>query len=165
MLSEKQKTIIKTDSELCILANCNAIDIKVGEAVLNGFRYINLHADQRESCRVRLIKPINVSLMTEHGRMTGILGNISLGGCRVNIFMRTLQPGARVTIALKMFDNITNTILNISLSAILLRVDNSKMPVICCFSFESDSEMEDKLIYFINQRQIEVMKSLKDSLA
>ena len=164
VLTEKQKTIIKMTSELWILANCQAIDTRTGEVFLAGFRYINLHADRRESCRVRLYKPINVALETENGKMSGILKDISIGGCRVNIFMKTLQPGDAIKVSLKMFDSTTNTILNISVAAELIRADISKMPVVCNLHFVLDAETEDKLIYFINQRQIEVMKCLKDSL-
>jgi len=164
VITEIQKTIIHKSPELSVLANCQAISLSTNEVILSGFRYISLHANHRKTCRVRLQKPINVSLITETGKMAGVLKDISLSGCRVATFIRTLQPGASVVLALKMFDTSTNAIVSISVNAELIRVDNAKMPIACGFRFEPDSETEEKLIRFINQRQMELIKSLKDSL-
>jgi DNA-directed RNA polymerase subunit L len=164
VMSEKLKTIINVDSDKCILANCQAISMKTNEAVLSGFRYISLHCENRDACRVRLIKPINVTLETENGKMAGVLKDISLSGCRVATFMRTLQPGANVKLMLKMFDAATSSVVDIAANAVLMRMESDKMPIACGFRFELDSITEEKLVHFINQRQMELIKSLKDSL-
>lgn len=164
VLLEKQKTIIRKNDDLCVLANCQAINSRSGEVVLSGFRYIQLHAEQRETFRVRLIKPINVSLETEKGRMAGVLKDLSIGGCRVSVFIRGLQPGSKITLSLKMFDAATQSILNISVIAQLVRVDGEKMPINLGLKFEHNTETEEKVTHFINQRQMEMIKSLKESL-
>ena len=164
VMSDKLKTFINVNADKSILANCQAVSMQTGEAVLSGFRYVSLNSTSRDACRVQLIKPINVSLETEHGKMAGILKDISLSGCRVATFMRTLQPGAHVKLMLKMFDTDTNTILQIVADAVLMRVDSEKMPIACGLRFELDSNTEEMLVHYINQRQIELLKSLKESL-
>lgn len=164
VIMDKRKIIIKKSDGISIVANCQGIDQKSGEVVLDGFRYITLLTDRRDSCRIRLLKPINVALKPEMGTMAGTLQDISIGGCRVHIFMRTLQAGAKIAVNLKTFDMTTNTILNITLKATVINVNNAKIPVIVNLQFDYDKEMEDSLIYYINQRQIDAMKSIKESL-
>ena len=164
VISEKMKTILKFRSGHSVLANCLGVSLRNKEVILTGFRYISLHSENRESLRVRLTSPINVSLVTEVGKLAGILKDISISGCKIALFARILTPGDTIILALKMFDTTTQSVLDIAIPAVLVRTDNVKIPVVCGFRFELDSAIEEKLILFINQRQMELIKELKESL-
>lgn len=160
VIAKKHKTIITINPELSLMARCQSINPVSGEVVLSDFHYIALHDEQRANARVRLPKPVNVAIETGGVNMAGMLKNISIGGCHVNLFLRTLKPGTNVTVALKMFDPATQAILKIPAAAELVRTDATKMPVDCSFRFKQYSAMDDKLGMFVNKCQRDVLQNI-----
>lgn len=161
VLQEKQKTFIQLQNECYILADCPVIYPDRGTVILYNFAYVTLHTERRYDYRVRFDHPINVILYSDKRKMPGMLCDISCGGACMITFMRGLSPGMHVGLPLKFFDADTKSIINFQLQAKIIRLEKEVPPFLCCIQFEPDKGSEAKLIAFVNQRQIEIIKALK----
>ncbi len=161
VLQEKQRTIICLKNGQTILAECSTVCSDRGFAVLQDFKFVQLHCNRRKDFRVRFDRPINIMLHMEDRKIPGMLRDISLGGACITTFSRGLKPDMLLNFTLKTFDSSTNSIINIELPSRIIRSEGEKLPVLCCFSFEIESECESQLMTFINQRQMEIIKALR----
>lgn len=127
---------------------------------LGDFSYADVHFNKRSAVRVRLKIPINVNLSVDGNRLSGMIRDISLQGCCV-----TTPAGARleratdISLHLKLMHD--NKIHEASVPARLVRIHGAPM-YNCAMTFEHTTETERVLAIFVYQRQLEIIRELKE---
>jgi hypothetical protein len=163
VIKERQRTILSMDDET-ILADCPSTFLKRDIVVVSGFRYIKLLSNNRSNFRIDLDRPINVNLELNNQKLAGMMKNISVSGCLVDLFSIEISVGMSVNLSLKSFDTATGSILNLTLNAEIVRVEGMSPPFECALRFHPTPEVEDKLMQFINIRQHELLRQIRDGV-
>lgn len=127
---------------------------------LGDFAYAEVHVDKRTAVRVRMKVPINVNLHADGTRISGVMRDVSLGGCCVTTTVGSLvESCTTLTLHLKMIHN--NAVLETHIPTRVVRVEGGP-PFNCAMAFDHTAETEKVLSAFIYQRQLEIIRELKD---
>jgi hypothetical protein len=149
-----------------VLGKLESIDIRRGLVRLGALSWAVLEAEQRETVRVRFQKP--VSVVIHYGsskRLTGVVQDISLGGCGVNILVRNgLAEAAQIQMELKVIDKSTGLPNCARIPATLIQITGHAAPFRCAFTFQHNQQSEQFLSVLINQRQLEILRELRAAL-
>jgi c-di-GMP-binding flagellar brake protein YcgR len=156
-----KKTILKSQHfEHEVLANVFRVDIGKTLATLTNFAYVVVRAERRRFVRVTVKDRFEVIFTDGERKLRGSLCDISLTGVAVvsvdggNNF-DTLTDG---TLLLSLGDK------PISLPSRLLKIDMAAGEQHYIFEFEASSRDEIAISHFIFQRQVEIIKDLKDAI-
>ncbi|BCS55640.1 PilZ domain-containing protein [Geobacter sp. SVR] len=142
-----------------IIGKLVALDYQHHIVSLRGFSYADVHFDKRNAVRVRLKIPVNVNLNVDGNKISGVIHDISLGGCRVATPLGLPFERARnITLHLKLLHN--NQVMQADIPANALRVEGGS-PFFCALQFVHTAETEKVLSMFIYQRQLEIIRELK----
>ena len=127
---------------------------------LGNFSYADVHFNKRMAVRVRLKVPLNVNIFVDGDRISGMIRDVSLQGCCVTTPAGDLLEQAKdISIQLRVMHN--NTLLDAFIPARLLRSDNA--PIYnCAMVFDHTTETEKVLSIFVYQRQLEIIRELKE---
>lgn len=151
--------------DLPILGKMESIDIRRGLVRLSNFSYTELQSDNRETVRVRFKRPTNIIIHCGSNRISGVIHDISLGGCSVNTLTRKgLEDAQQLEVELKVLDKNTGLPNCTHIPCRIVKINNDSAPFKCIFSFCHSSQSERFLAALINQRQLEIVKELRDSL-
>ncbi len=143
-----------------ILAKLAYIDIASGLVALKNFSYAEVHFTRRSAVRVRLKVPLNVMIITDSDKITGVIRDISMTGCRVTTPAGyCLEKAGYIAMLFKFFCD--GQIIELQIKANLLRITGGPM-FECVLLFEHDEKTEKDLSLFIYQRQVEILKELKN---
>lgn len=151
--------------EQTVLGRVESIDIRRNLVSLCDFTSVELKAENRQTVRVRLNKPISVILHCGSDRISGVVQDISVGGCCINTLVRSgLEDGRELRIELKVIDKTTGLPNCMRIPCSLVQCSGASAPFRCAFRFQHDQQTEQFLATLINQRQLEILKELRDSL-
>jgi len=151
--------------EQTVLGRLESLDIRRNLVRLCDFATVELKAENRQTVRVRLHKPIGVILHCGSDRISGVVQDISLGGCCINTLVRGSLEGARdLRIELKIIDKNTGLPNCTRIPCTLVQCSGDSAPFRCAFRFQHDQQTEQFLATLVNQRQLEILKELRDSL-
>jgi hypothetical protein len=151
--------------ELPILGKMDSIDIQRGLVRLSNFCFAELQAENRETVRVRFKRPTNIIIHSGSNRISGVIHDISLGGCCVNTLVRKgLEDSDETEVELKVIDKTTGLPNCTRIPSSIVQICGDSSPFKCIFSFRHTSQSERFLSVLINQRQLEIVKELRDSL-
>ena len=127
---------------------------------LGNFSYADVHFNKRMAVRVRLKIPLNVNILMDGSRISGMIRDISLQGCCVTTPAGPLLEQAKdVSIHLKVMHD--NKLMEAFVPARLLRMDGYPL-YNCAMTFDHTSETEKILSIFVYQRQLEIIRELKE---
>ncbi len=127
---------------------------------LSDFSYADVHFNKRSAVRVRLKTPLNVNLSVDGNRLSGMIRDISLQGCCVTTPAGAqLEKAHDIALHLKLMHD--NKILEASVPTRLIRIHGAPM-YNCAMMFEHTSETERVLAIFVYQRQLEIIRELKE---
>jgi hypothetical protein len=151
--------------DLPVLGQLESIDIRRGLVRLSNFCYAELQAENRETVRVRFKRPTSIIIYSDSNRVSGVIHDISLGGCRIDTLVRTGLEGAQeIEVELKVIDKITGQPNCTRIPSSIAGIYGDSAPFKCIFCFQHTSQSEQFLSVLINQRQLEIVKELRDSL-
>lgn len=131
--------------------------------ILCNFGYAHIRSDMRKFVRVLLDNPIEADLLFEEDIIKGNVNDISLGGAAVSIQTADLLvPGLDINVFLKLPELNGNSRQEVGLSATIVKVVGTSAPYTCIIEFHPEKHSQQQIAYYINQRQVEIIKELKD---
>jgi len=126
---------------------------------LGDFSYADVHFDKRSAVRVRLKIPLNVIIMADGNRISGVMRDVSLQGCAITTPAGlALERAATIAVHLRLMHD--NSPMEAHIPARLLRTHGAPM-YNCGMAFDHTGESEKVLAIFIYQRQLEIIRELK----
>ncbi|NVN89432.1 MAG: PilZ domain-containing protein [Desulfuromonadales bacterium] len=131
--------------------------------ILCNFGYARIQSNKRRFVRVRLDGGIQADLISEVDVLKGTVVDLSLGGAAIT-FMSTelLTPGSVHNLFLKLPDVSSGTITEVGMTATVVDVLGGETPHTCIFEFHTEKHSQQQIAYYINQRQVEIIKELKE---
>ncbi len=131
--------------------------------ILCNFGYAHILSDMRRFVRVLLDNPVEAELLVEGDIIKGNVKDISLGGAAVSVMSSdSLTPGLDINMFLKLPELNRNSVIEVGMSATIVKVTGENAPFICLIEFHAEKHSQQQIAYYINQRQVEIIKELKD---
>ncbi len=131
--------------------------------ILCNFGYANIRSNMRQFVRVLLDHPIEAEFHFEDTTLKGDVKNISLGGAAVNFMSADLlHQGDEIKIVMKLPDLSGEAKREVEMGAVVIKVEGMCAPFTCFVEFYSEKHSQQQIAYYINQRQVEIIKDLKD---
>lgn len=164
LLRAHPKSSLKED----ILADVFYVNTSRKRAILTGFRYAKIHSDLRRFVRVNLEgRKADVDLhVGDDTVLSGSVRDVSLGGIAIECAdVSGIEPGAELRLVLKLDVADHSRPLEIAVTCSVVRVTGEAAPYTCIAEFQSERHSQQSLAYYINQRQVEIIKELKELAA
>ena len=129
-------------------------------ALLHKFSYAHIRAERRQAIRVQVVDPLQVTFSAAAGKVTGNLVDISISGASIEC--PQLEPAIETQV---------EGVLSFALEGALLQVDAAVLKVgdhegqtryVLCL--KPSSKAEEKISQFIFQRQLEIIRALKEGV-
>jgi len=131
--------------------------------ILCNFGYAHILSDLRRFVRVLLDNPVEAELLFEEDIVKGNVIDLSLGGAAISTMSADLLvPGHDINMFLKLPDSTGRSKLEVGLTATIIKVVGTSAPFTCIIEFHSEKHSQQQIAYYINQRQVEIIKELKD---
>ena len=131
--------------------------------ILCNFGYTRIRSGTRRYVRVLLDNPVEVELLFEGDILKGNVKDISLGGLALRTMSsELLVPGLDINLFLKLPDSNGNQIHEVGMGATIIKVVGESAPFTCFIEFHAEKHSQQQIAYYINQRQVEIIKELKD---
>ncbi len=131
--------------------------------ILCNFGYARVHSNNRRFVRVLLENRVGVQIQCEEGIIDGIVQDISLGGAAIDFSSTVdLKQGQEITLHFRLPDNYKSAERDVPLAAKVIKVEGEDGVSSCVMEFVSDKRTQQLMSYFINQRQVEIIRDLKD---
>ena len=127
---------------------------------LGKFSYAEVLIDKRNTVRVKLRIPLNVMLHADGKTIPGVVRDISLGGCSLTTLLGAdLEAAEDLSLHIKILNE--GKVVEIDVPAKVVRVGPGP-PHDCAMMFQHTSESERILSVFIYQRQLEIIRELRE---
>jgi len=131
--------------------------------VLCNFAYARIRSDMRRFVRVLLDRPVEAELILEDEIIKGNVKDISLSGAAMSIMSSDyLVPGQVVTLLLKLPEASSNEIIKVAANATIIKAIGESAPFTCIIEIQADKDTQLKIAHYINQRQVEIIRELKE---
>ncbi len=132
-------------------------------AILCNFAYARIRSDMRRFVRVQLDRPVEVDIVFEDNVLKGNVKDISLGGVAMSAMSSDLLvPGRNVGLVLNLPDSLSNSVVVVEVEATIVKVTGESAPFTCIIEVHSDKHSQQQIAHYINQRQVEIIRELKD---
>ena len=139
------------------------INIAKKRVILCKFGYGKIRSNRRRFVRVQLDTPVGVDLAFDNDILTGSIYDLSLGGAAMLVNSKELLvPGSDINVFLKLPDIQSAKIIEVGMSATVIKVVGDEAPFTCYIEFHAEKHSQQQIAYYINQRQVEIIKELKD---
>jgi hypothetical protein len=159
LIYSHEKSPVKDD----LVAEAFYVNVAKKRVILCKFGYARISSDRRRFVRVFLDIRAEADLIFEGGIVSGIIKDISLGGAALSLAScDQLTPGMALNMFVKLPDSQTGAINEVGLSATIVKIEGTVTPYICYVEFQPEKQSQQHISYFINQRQVEIIKELKD---
>lgn len=131
--------------------------------ILSRFAYAHIYSQMRQFVRVFLESPVEADIKFEGGLVKGNIKSLSVGGVAMETMSSdSLVPGLDVDILLRLPDLNCNAVVQVAIGAKVLRVVGENAPFTCIAEFYTDKLSQQQISYYINQRQVQIIKELKE---
>jgi len=151
--------------EAPVLGKMDSIDIRRKLVWLCDFRTAQIDAERRETVRVRFQRPTSVVMHTSTDKISGVIQDISLGGCSITTLVRSgLDAANDLELDLKLMDKATGSPNCTRIPCTLIKASGDTPPFRCTFTFRHNKQTEQFLCVLINQRQLEILKELREAI-
>jgi len=164
---ERSKLVfIKCDYFDCaILAEVQSADIRRMTASLRNFKFVEVMAERRDALRLQLDPPTEAEISRATTKLSGKLFDISLGGFSIRTEERCpVGNHEEVRLRVMVPNLLQNTLTRVETTACHLETTNEGNDFICRFSFQADAQSETTISRFIFQRQVEIIREIKEAL-
>ncbi|MEI7818437.1 MAG: PilZ domain-containing protein, partial [Desulfuromonadales bacterium] len=102
-------------------------------------------------------------LLFEDDFLKGNVKDLSLGGAAISTMSaELLVPGLDINMFLKLPEINGSSRCEVGMSATIVKVVGTCAPFICYLEFHAEKHSQQQISYYINQRQVEIIKELKD---
>lgn len=145
-----------------MLADVKDADVRRMMATLSNFRFVEILAEQRVSLRLKLEPPCDAQIIGDGEPVDGKVLDISLGGASIRPSRPSFLREGKETQLKVMVPNLLqggDTELEVKATVVAIGRDDGE---VCRFSFESDPHVEGVISRFIFQRQVDLIRELKE---
>ncbi|GAM09264.1 pilZ domain protein [Geobacter sp. OR-1] len=142
-----------------VLAKVYKANINKCIGLLHNFSYTQIRAERRRFVRVQIVDPVKVNFRRIDKNFDGHLIDISIGGL-------SLATSEQIDIAVDTAGILTVEIPNgkLEMPGRLLKIIPGESSSIYIFEIEASSRIEAAVSQFIFQKQVEIIRELKDQL-
>jgi hypothetical protein len=141
------------------------VNVAKKRVILCKFGYARINSDLRRFVRVLLDRPFDADLMVDADIIKGSVKNISLGGASIDVESKEqLSKGLEIAIYLKIPDIAGGSIREVGVAATVVSVKGDDAPYTCIVEFQPEKHSQQQISYCINQRQVEIIKELKEQI-
>jgi hypothetical protein len=131
--------------------------------ILCNFGYAHIRSQMRRFVRVLLDNQIEAELILADDILKGSVSDLSLGGAAITTMTgKPLVPGDEINIFLKLPGSGGNSKIEVGMTATIIKVVGTSAPFTCIIEFHSEKHSQQQIAYYINHRQVEIIKELKD---
>jgi len=117
----------------------------------------------RRFVRVILDRPIEAEVILDGETLKTSLKDISLGGALMTLVsVEGIEKGMDVNLNIKLPDLNNRFVNNVSVAAAVISVIGDTSPYSCIVEFYPEKQSQQHISYYVNQRQVEIIKELKD---
>jgi hypothetical protein len=146
-----------------IFAEAFYINTLKKKTILCKFQYAKIRSNMRRFVRVVLDRPVGADLLFEDDIVKGNVKDISLGGAAIQLLSQErISPGVELNLFLKLPDISTGEIQEVGMSATVVKINGDVAPFECFVEFHPEKHSQQQISYYINQRQVEIIKELKE---
>lgn len=163
-MGELGEVLLKSDTlNATIIGKVKELDSRREQVTLGEFRFAEFHAEKRNSVRVKLKCPMNVQMVADGKNLSGVIRDISLGGACVSTFTgAALEQASSIGLRIKLLQGADREVVEALIPCRLIRINKNDMQAQCAMAFNHTPESEQVLSAFIYQRQLEIIKELKE---
>lgn len=162
LIRAHEKNSVKDD----MLGEAFYVNVSKRKTILTNFRYANIRSDQRRFVRVNLDgKNADVDLHVSDNMepITASIKDISLGGIALYITeLGGLEPNQEILATLKLVSSDGQPLRNVVARCLVANILGENPPYICIVEFHPEFNAQQALAHYINQRQVEIIKELKE---
>jgi hypothetical protein len=148
-----------------LFAQVQYVNFKKGVATLVKFSYVEIMAERRNFIRMAPETHPRTIIKSSQETIEGQLDDISLAGLNITIQDSCqLEPGSEVSASFTLATIDLNYMEKIAMPATLVSVHGDALPRNYCFTITPDRALERQLSQYIIQRQIEIIREIKDAV-
>lgn len=148
-----------------LFAQAQYVNVRKKAASFVKFCYVEVMAERRNFLRLELDHPAEVRMTTPSGLLEGKLYDLSLSGLNVAVQdYAPLESGSDVVITFSLLDSEHQESFNLNLPTRLISIADTERPYCYKFAMTPDKTVERQLSKFIFQRQIEIIREIKDAV-
>ncbi|KAB0666740.1 PilZ domain-containing protein [Oryzomonas japonica] len=139
------------------------VNVARKKVILCNFGYAKIRSDMRRFVRVVLDRPLEAEMIVAEDILKGGIKDISLGGASINVMSKEQLPtGLDINMFLKLPDIVDGSIHEVGVAATVIKVTGDEAPYNCFVEFYPEKHSQQQISYYINQRQVEIIKELKE---
>lgn len=147
-----------------IFAQAQYVNLRKHAVSLTKFCYVEIMAERRNFIRLELHNPVTVSITSQQGSCEGKLDDISLSGLNIEINdFCPIDKGTEANVGFRLNDIESSELLEFTMPSRLVSISDETRPYSYRFSCTPDKNAERQLSRYIFQRQIEIIREIKDS--
>jgi len=148
-----------------LIAHIQYVNIKKHAVSLNKFAYVDIMAEKRGAVRLDIDYSVPTVLTFDTDqRFTGILINISLQGLAINVTeFVPIDSGTEMAVRFSLTDPVLLKDVSIEMPVTLVEIKGDRGPYTYMFKSFPAKHQEQILSRFIFQRQVEIIRILKET--
>jgi hypothetical protein len=164
VMEKNNYTFIKCDYfDSPIMAKAQSVNVAGMMASLHTFSFVQIMAESRNSLRLELEPQTETVLKWQGTSVAAKVIEISLGGFSARAMERCQIPiGEEISLKLMVPNLLQNTVSPLTATAKLMAITDEDGWDICRFCLTPDAQAEALLSRYIFQRQVEIIRELKE---
>jgi c-di-GMP-binding flagellar brake protein YcgR len=168
VIALEKKTLIRAHSKNSVKEDMVGEAFYVNAArkrlILTNFFYAKIRSDLRRFVRVSLENHLaDADIHLETDIVPAAVKDISLGGVALSVKTTDgIEVGSEINLILKLSAQDDQNLREIGVAATIMRIIGSKSPYTLILEFHSERHSQQSLAYYINQRQVEIIRELKE---
>jgi len=146
-----------------LFAQAQYVNVRKRAATFVKFSYVEIMAERRSFVRVEVDAPVNVAITSPQGVVEGRLTDLSLSGFGVLIdYTCPLETGVETTAQFTLLSPETGQPIPISIPATLVTINGDRSPYSYRFAINPEKLLERQISQYVFQRQVEIIREVKE---
>jgi len=149
-----------------VFAEMQYVNVKKCAAVFTKFSYVEIMAERRNFIRLEPESKVSTVIESPLGKIAGKLFDLSLSGLNVSIdnyHSLVINTSTPIRFNISNIDQTVN--INVAVAAELIIIKDDSSPYSYKFTICPDKALESSLSKYIFQRQIEIIREIKDAIS
>lgn len=146
-----------------VVAHVQYVNVKKHAVSLNKLCYVDVLAEKRAAVRLDLEPPVKATIQVDGQDICGELVDISTQGIAIDVEMYVdLESGAEMTVKFMLPDPVLMKHTLVKVPAVLVTVAGNSSPYRCKFRISPEKHQEQLISRYSFQRQVEIIRVLKE---
>ncbi|MDD2365749.1 MAG: PilZ domain-containing protein [Desulfuromonadaceae bacterium] len=163
-ISDDRYTLIRCNLfPFPVLAHAQYVNIKKHAVSLNKLCFVEVLAERRAAVRLNLDPPVKATILYDDQTIAGELIDLSTQGIGVTVDSYiTINPEAEISVRFMLPDPVLQKQTLLKVSASLIDISGDAQPYLYKFKIAPEKHQEQLLSRYSFQRQVEIIKGLKE---